>query len=86
MIMPNYSRAYYRRALVKRKLKDYQGEMLDCNKAIQYDPTFAMAYLCRGYAKEKLGRKEEAIKDFIKAYSLGIKNVSIEKRIRGGKI
>jgi len=52
-------------------LNDFQGAIAEYNLAIKSDKTYAAAYRCRGTAKIKLGQKEEACKDFVKAKELG---------------
>jgi len=52
----------------------FQGRMLqaleDFNRAIEIDPTIALAYLNRGLAKVFLGNEAEADKDFVETLRL----------------
>ena len=53
--------------LIKEAIEDY-------NKAIELNPNYSEAYNNRGLAKLQLGKIEEAIKDFVKAYELSNNN------------
>ncbi|MCW8968253.1 MAG: tetratricopeptide repeat protein, partial [Flavobacteriales bacterium] len=56
------------------KLKDYEGAVADCDKAISLDKNYAAAYLNRGIAYEMLRKEDKACEDWNKAAELGLKN------------
>src|SRR5687768_4453444 len=60
---------YERRANSKLWLEDYQGTILDCDKAIKLQPT-AAAYYTRGFARQKLGDFKSATLDYSRAIEL----------------
>ena len=49
---------------------DYTTAIYLYSRSIHRDPTFGQTYLDRGIAYEKLGEKEKAINDFLKAIEL----------------
>ena len=68
----DYSFALNNRATAKYKLKDYQGSIDDCTKAIQIDANYGYAYLNRGIAKEMLKDFSGSCSDWKKAIELGV--------------
>ena len=56
--------------MTKQILKDYEGSIVDCNKAIELDPNFGKAYDNRAISKYNLNR--EYCLEFKKACELGI--------------
>ncbi|MGD9182798.1 MAG: tetratricopeptide repeat protein [Desulfobacterales bacterium] len=50
--------------------KDYQASLDLFSRAIKYDPTLALFFVCRGAASLKLGRARDAIGDFNRAIKL----------------
>jgi Flp pilus assembly protein TadD len=54
----------------KFESKDYQGAISDCNKAIELNPNYALAYNNRGAAKVNLADFQGAIADLSKAIEL----------------
>ena len=51
-------------------MKDYPGAIEDYSKAIELDPTNALAYNNRGLIKKTLENYEGAIEDYTKAIKL----------------
>ena len=70
---PNYAIPYYNRAFIKMKLKDYNGAIIDFNKAIELNPKsvfsyyYINAYHNRANSKYLLKDYKGAIIDFSKA-------------------
>ena len=64
--MPDYADVYSSRGFVKARLGQYEGAIVDFNKALRLKPDFADAYAYRGrgLAMLELGRYENAISDF----------------------
>lgn len=62
--------AYVQRAYAYYKTGEPNLAIIDCNAAINYDPTQAYAYFNRGLAYKELGMKTEAISDFEKTITL----------------
>jgi len=75
-ISPSYDAAvgYLNRARAKADLKDYRGAIEDYDKAIEIIKDCTIAYLNRGLAKFKLGRKDSGCLDLSKAGELGAEN------------
>ncbi len=67
---PKYLDAYNSRGVSKANLKDYNGAMLDYNKAIQLDPKNSFPYINRGISKSSLKDYRGAITDYNKAIQL----------------
>lgn len=61
---PNYSDAYYRRAIARYDQGDKQGAIADYNEAIRLNPNNAIAYYNRGVALYNLRNYQQAIADF----------------------
>ena len=57
------------RATSKHDLKDYNGSIEDCNKAIELDPDYASAYLFRTFTSKIFGKP--VCSDYKKACELG---------------
>ncbi|MFN0175897.1 MAG: tetratricopeptide repeat protein [Saprospiraceae bacterium] len=55
---------YYERSVTYQKLGKFQMTISDCDKAIQLDSNYALAYNSRGFANSKLGQNEAAITDY----------------------
>ena len=64
---------YFKKGMTEAKLKDYRGAILDFSKAIELNPTDAMAYVDRGASKGYLHDYEGAIADYSKAIELNPK-------------
>jgi tetratricopeptide (TPR) repeat protein len=67
----------YSQAYEKAKMGSYQSAIVDLNRAIVLDSTFADAYLLRGKIKVSLGKNTEACKDAKKAADLGNKEAAL---------
>ena len=50
--------------------KDFKTSLDLFSRAIKYDPTLALFFVCRGAASLKLGRAREAIGDFDQAIQM----------------
>ncbi|MBN2175174.1 MAG: tetratricopeptide repeat protein [Bacteroidales bacterium] len=72
---PQYTEAYYVRALCNSKLNNYPKALNDFNKVIELDPEFKDAYINRAYyVKEKTGDYLGAIDDCNKFIELNSDN------------
>jgi len=67
---PNWSAAYYNRALAHYDLGDKQAAIADFNQTIKLNPNDANAYVNLGSARYDLGDKQAAIADFNQAIKL----------------
>ncbi|MCM1290361.1 MAG: tetratricopeptide repeat protein [Prevotella sp.] len=65
---PYLSDPYYYRALAKLNLEDYIGVEQDCSMAIERNKFKTEAYKLRGFARQYLGKNQEALDD----YAVGI--------------
>ena len=76
---------YLNSSLAKVNLQDYRGAISDCNKAIEIEPNYALAYNNRGKVKYKLQDYRGAISDYNKAivinpnYALAYENRGLAK-------
>lgn len=61
---PYLAEPYYWRALAKLSLEDYKGAEADCTLALERNKFKSEAYKLRGYARQFLGRTDEAIADY----------------------
>lgn len=50
--------------------KDFKASLNLFSRAIKYDPTLALFFVCRGAARLKLGKARDAIKDFDQAIKM----------------
>jgi len=73
---PNFSVAYYNRAMCKGMLGDNNGEISDYDKAIQINPNYLQAYANRGFAKKDSGDLDGACSDWRKVVLLGNKDAN----------
>ena len=58
------SLVYSMRGNAKRDLNDFDGAILDQNKALDFDPLYADGYFNRAIAKFKKGNFDSAINDY----------------------
>ena len=70
-------KALYSQAYEKAKMGSYQSAIIDLNRAIEIDSTFADAYLLKGKIKVSLGKMADACKDAKKAADLGNKEAAL---------
>ncbi|NJO68995.1 MAG: tetratricopeptide repeat protein [Bacteroidetes bacterium] len=68
--VPYWDWAYYRRSTAWGHKKEFAKVILDCNKAIGFNPTLADAYYNRGTARFFLGKLMEACDDYQKSIDL----------------
>jgi tetratricopeptide (TPR) repeat protein len=59
--------------LEKERKNDYQGALLEYDRAIEANPRYADAYIGRGFANYKLGERSPALTDFNTAIALNPK-------------
>ena len=66
MLDKTNAKSFANRALAKMKCSppDLQGAIDDCNAALEIDSKYIKAYVRRGTLFDKLGRYDEAVKDF----------------------
>ena len=70
---PGLAFAYYNRAHIKNRLKDYYGAIQDYTKAIERQDDFAEAYYNRGLTYIYLEDNRQACRDLSRAGELGLK-------------
>ena len=56
---------------MKSDLGNYQGAIIDLNKAVEIDPNFARGYRMRSITHDRQGNVTDACADLKKASSLG---------------
>lgn len=68
------AKSFANRALARMKCSppDLQGAIDDCNAALEIDLNYIKAYVRRGTLLDKLGRYDEAVKDFEVAHKLDV--------------
>ena len=82
-LQPDFVEAYFNRANVWAKLKDFKSAIVDYTKAISLNDRFAQAYYNRGLAKIYTGNIEGGVADLSKAGELGMYQAySVLKRFR----
>ena len=62
---------FFNRGLAKVNLYDYRGAILDCDKALEFNPKWADVFSLRGDMKLVIKDKEGACVDWSKAGALG---------------
>ena len=55
---------YSNRAMTLVKLNERGKAIEDCNKSIEYDPTYSKSYLRRADCLKKIGKYKDALKDY----------------------
>ena len=82
-LQPTFAEAYFNRANVSVKLKDYKAAIADYTMAISINDRMAAAYYNRGLAKIYTGNTEGGVADLSKAGELGMYQAySVIKRFR----
>ena len=69
-LRPNYSKAYYNRALAHNRFENHTAALQDYTASITGNPEFAEAYYNRAITHYKLNNLEQAIADMTQAASL----------------
>jgi tetratricopeptide (TPR) repeat protein len=67
----NFAEAYFNLALCYKQKRDYQKAIQYFSEAINKNPRHEVAYFERALLKDKVGDKENCIKDLKKAMELG---------------
>jgi tetratricopeptide (TPR) repeat protein len=67
----NFAEAYFNLALCYKQKKDYQKAILYFSETINKNPRHEVAYFERALLKDKVGDKEDCIKDLKKAMEMG---------------
>jgi tetratricopeptide (TPR) repeat protein len=70
---PSPADDYLAAGLEKERKNDYQGALIEYDRAIEANPRYADAYIGRGFAKYKLGERSPALTDFNIAITLNPK-------------
>ena len=79
---PSFTFAYFNRANLRYRQRDFRAAITDYNESIRRNPEFAEAYFNRGIAQLSLGNANTGIADLSKAGELGIiEAYSIIKRM-----
>ncbi|MBD2777730.1 serine protease [Iningainema tapete] len=74
-LSPQFAYQFYtERGIVRSTKEDHQGAINDYTEALKSRPTYVPAYMYRGYAYAKIGKRQESIRDFDKAVSLQPQN------------
>jgi tetratricopeptide (TPR) repeat protein len=68
------AQAYFKSGVVKSNLHDYEGAIVDFNKATEISPNYATPYYNRAFLKIRLQDDRGAIIDFNKAIALDPKD------------
>lgn len=83
----NYNSTIYLNIAIgfsKQKKNDEALKML--NRAIQFNPKYAKAYVKRGDVNTDLGNHEEALRDYQTAHQLEPKEFNVEDKIKHAKV
>ena len=70
--LPDFAFAYYNKANILCRQKDYEAAIWHYNDAIRVDNEFAEAYFNRGLTYIYLGKQQEGLQDLSRAGELGI--------------
>ncbi|MGF1445402.1 MAG: tetratricopeptide repeat protein [Pikeienuella sp.] len=79
---PDDAGAYLNRARALSARRPGQAEV-DFDKAVSLDPEWGRAWAARGLFLEERGRREEANRDFLRAYELGERERWLVERVEG---
>ena len=71
---------YYLRGNIQMTRRDYNSAMLDFNQAILLNENYAEAYVNRGRLWFYLNEDDKKCADYLKAESLGVKNLYEETK------
>ena len=71
-LKPDFEFAYYNLGILECIKKNYEGAIINFNKAIKLNPFFAEAYFNRGLTRIYLKQDEEGTLDLSKAGELGL--------------
>ena len=63
---------YINRSVIRLRVRDYNGAILDCDQSIQRWPNFSEAYVNRGAALINLDRPNDALKELDHAIGMGL--------------
>jgi Tetratricopeptide repeat len=66
--------AYFEQARIKKQKKDYQGALVDLNRAIQINPNNADFYVYRAFIKRSKKDSQGALADFNRAIQISPNN------------
>jgi class 3 adenylate cyclase/Tfp pilus assembly protein PilF len=64
---PDFLEAYVSRAESRRRLRQFELSIEDCNKIIQIDPAEPRGYNCRGFGHQQLKQYDASLADFNEA-------------------
>ena len=73
-IDPDFTDAYYSRAVIYYRVKQYNDALADLNKIIDIDSSYIWAYSKRGDVFRALGQFDRAVADYDKTIKLDSKN------------
>jgi tetratricopeptide (TPR) repeat protein len=71
VVKVDFERIYTNRAIAKLNLRDFQGCLDDCNKAIKANPSYSHSYLIAGKLLAIVGQKNQSLDALRKAQELG---------------
>jgi tetratricopeptide (TPR) repeat protein len=82
---PGNAQAYLWRGAARAETGDPAGGIRDYDEALRLSPRFAQAYFARALALEKLGRREDALRDALRAREAGYPvGDAVIQRLHGG--
>jgi Flp pilus assembly protein TadD len=62
---------FYNKGIEKFNSGDYKGAIDDFSKEIAMSASFPETYICRGYARYRLGDRDGALMDWLEAAEMG---------------
>ena len=80
------SKLLLNRALCRVQLKDYQGAIADCERAIQLDPTYTKAKKTKATAQGQAGNWEQAVREWKELQEQEPQDASIAKEVRKAEL